>query len=104
MHFESRQGFVDEELNHLSEDYKAVCALKVNTISAPNLVIRVLPHEPAEQQVVIHLFHQQSFAADRVQHLQQLRPQQLLRRRNRRTADPCVHGVEPPGELPWLGQ
>jgi hypothetical protein len=64
----------------------------------PYLVIRVQPHKPAEQQVVIHLFHQQSLAADRVQHLQQLRPQQLLRR-NRRTAHASVHRIEVPRQL-----
>ena len=37
-------------------------------------------HEPPEQQVVIELFHQQPLASHRVQHLQQQRPQQLLRR------------------------
>ena len=37
---------------------------------------RVQTDKPAEQQVVIHLFHQQALAADRIQHLQQLRPQQ----------------------------
>ena len=45
--------------------------------------VRVQPHKPAEQQVVIHLFHQQTLAAHRVQHLQQLRSQQLLRRNRR---------------------
>src|SRR2546427_3030131 len=64
----------------------------------PNLLVQVQPYEPAKQHAVIHLFHQQTFAADRVQHLQQLRSQQLLRR-NRRTPYAGVHGVEPPRQL-----
>jgi len=38
----------------------------------PDFVIRVQADKPAEQRVVIHLFHQQPLAADRIQHLQQL--------------------------------
>src|SRR5438034_1297675 len=64
----------------------------------PNLLVQVQPYEPAKQHAVINLFHQQTFAADRVQHLQQLRSQQLLRR-NRRTPYAGVHGVEPPRQL-----
>jgi hypothetical protein len=49
----------------------------------PNGVIHVQAHEPTEQQVIVELFHQQPFAAHRVQYLQQERPQQLLRRDRR---------------------
>jgi hypothetical protein len=64
----------------------------------PDFVIRVQSHEPAKQQVVIHLFHQQALASNRVQHLQQLRPQQLLRR-NRWTTYAGVHAIEAPRNL-----
>ncbi len=43
---------------------------------------------------VQHLFHEQSHTPDRIQHLQQLCPQQLLRR-NRRPANLGIHCVEP---------
>jgi hypothetical protein len=39
----------------------------------PNGVVHVQAHEPAEQQIVVELFHQMPFAADRVQRLQQER-------------------------------
>ena len=38
------------------------------------------PHEPAEQKVVVQLFHQQPLRAHRVERLQQQRPQQPLGR------------------------
>src|ERR1039457_516631 len=57
----------------------------------PHLIVHVQPHKPPEQNVVIELLHQQPFAPDRVQHLQQQRPQQLLRR-NRW---PSVRRVQP---------
>ena len=59
----------------------------------PNLVVQVQSHEPAEQNAVIDLLHQQPLAADRVQHLQNPRSQQLLRR-NRRPAFAGLHAVE----------
>jgi hypothetical protein len=37
------------------------------------------PHTPPEQQVVLQLLDQHPFRAHRVQHLQQQRPQHLLR-------------------------
>src|ERR1017187_8193415 len=46
----------------------------------PDGVVHVQAHEPAEQQVIVELFHQQPFAAHRVQRLQQQRSQQFLRR------------------------
>ncbi len=42
-------------------------------------------HEPAEQQIVLHLLHELAFRADREQDLDQRRAQQALRR-NRRAA------------------
>ncbi len=60
----------------------------------PHRVVGIQAYKPAEQQVVIHFFHQQPLAADRIQHLQQLRPQQLLRR-DRRPSNPGIHTVEP---------
>jgi hypothetical protein len=44
----------------------------------PHGVIHTQADEPAEQQVVLQLLHQQPFAADGVQRLQQQRPEQLL--------------------------
>jgi hypothetical protein len=39
----------------------------------PDRVVHRQPDEPAEEQVVVQLFHQQPLAADRVQDLEQLR-------------------------------
>src|ERR1700733_12994110 len=38
----------------------------VRVVASPDFVVRVQPHKPAEQQVVIHLFDQQTLAAHRV--------------------------------------
>jgi hypothetical protein len=54
--------------------------------------------KPTKQHAVIDLFHQQALATNRVQHLQQLRSQQLFRR-NRRTPDPGIHRVKPSRQL-----
>jgi hypothetical protein len=59
----------------------------------PDRIIQIQPHEPAEQNVVVHLFHEQPLAAHRIQHLQQLRAQQLLWR-NRWATHFRVHLVE----------
>ena len=59
----------------------------------PDRVIHVQADKPAEQQVVVQLLHQHPLAANRVQHLQQQGPQQLLRR-NRRPPDRRVHARE----------
>ena len=64
----------------------------------PHFFVHVQSHKPTKQQAVIDLLHQQSFAANRVQHLQQLRPQQLLRR-YRRPASARVHAVESSRQL-----
>ena len=44
----------------------------------PHRFVHRQPDEPAEQQVVIELLHQQPLAANRVEDLKQLRPQQTL--------------------------
>src|SRR6266550_654790 len=59
----------------------------------PDAVIHIQTHEPAEEHVVIEFFPQQSFAAHAVEHLQQQRSQQLLRR-HRRPSLPRVKLVE----------
>jgi hypothetical protein len=46
----------------------------------PDRRIHRQPDEPAEQQIVIELFDQLALRTDRVEGLQQKRPQQLLRR------------------------
>jgi len=51
------------------------------------------PHEPAEQNVVIELLHEQPLTANRAEQLQQLRPVQALRR-NRWLAVPRVQRIE----------
>ena len=45
----------------------------------PDLVVHGKADEPAKQEIVIELLHQQPVAADGVQDLQQQGPQQLLR-------------------------
>ena len=54
---------------------------------AEHLLVQLQAHEPAVQQVVVDLLDQLALAPDRVQHLQQQRPKQLLRR-DRRPTDP----------------
>src|SRR6266487_2540829 len=46
----------------------------------PHAVVHVQSHEPAKEHVIVQFFHQQPLAAHAVEHLQQQRPQQLLRR------------------------
>src|SRR6185312_1714145 len=59
----------------------------------PNLIVHVQTHEPAKQHVVVQLFHQQALATHAVKHLQQQRPQQLLRR-DRGPTQGRIHFVE----------
>src|SRR5579859_5113271 len=49
----------------------------------PHPLVHVHPYEPSEQQVVVQLLHQQPLTADRVEDLQQQRPQQPFRRNRR---------------------
>ncbi len=59
----------------------------------PDPIVHRQADEPAKQQVVIELLHQQPLAADRVEDLQQLRAQQALRR-NRRSSRRGIQPVE----------
>ena len=59
----------------------------------PNNLIQVQAHKPAEQNAIVDLLHQQPLAPHRIEHLQQLRPQKLLRG-NRRPPAFGIHGVE----------
>ena len=61
----------------------------------PYRVVHVPADEPANQEVVVEFLHQQSFAPDRVEHLQHQRAQQLFGR-DRRTP----RRGRPPGEAP----
>jgi hypothetical protein len=64
----------------------------------PHLVVDSEPDEPAEEQVVIQLLHQQFFTPDRVEDLQEQRPQEPLGR-DTRPAAARVHFVEARREL-----
>lgn len=57
----------------------------------PDLVIHVEADEPAKQQVVLDLLHEQPLGADGVQPLKQRRPEELFRPDRR----PVAVGVEP---------
>jgi len=63
-----------------------------------HLVVQVQSDKPTEQHAVVDLFHQQPLAANRIQHLQQLRSQQLLGR-NRQTPRAGVHRIKPARQL-----
>jgi hypothetical protein len=65
----------------------------------PGLVVHIQAHEPAKQEVVIRLLHEQALAADGVQHLQEQGPEQLLRRDGVASLA-GIHGLKVPGELP----
>jgi hypothetical protein len=65
----------------------------------PDLVVHGQAHEPAKQEVVIQLFHQQPLAADGVQHLEEQGPEQLLRWDGGASLL-GVYGLKVPGELP----
>ena len=53
----------------------------------PDRIVDPKPDEPAEQQIVVELLHQLALRSDRVERLQQQRPQQLLRRDRGPTAE-----------------
>ncbi len=59
----------------------------------PHRVVDLQSDEPAEQQVVVELLHQQPLAANRIEHLQQQRPEQPLRS-DRRPALGRIQAVE----------
>jgi len=62
----------------------------VNTVGTQTGSSIDRPHEPAEQQVVLHLLHQLRLGADREQDLHQRGPEQAFRRDTR----PAVDRVE----------
>src|SRR5450631_3832495 len=65
----------------------------------PDRIVDVQTHEPAKQQVVVQLLHQLTLRPHRIEYLQKLRTDQLLRR-NRRTPAPCVKPLELRVQLP----
>ncbi len=86
-----REVFVRHQTALLSQHRHFVQKLRCHRIAIEPITVlgehRVVPErlidrdsqEPAKQQVVLQLLHQQPLAADRVEQLQQLRTQQLLR-------------------------
>jgi hypothetical protein len=56
----------------------------------PDRIVDAEPHEPAEQEIVLHLLHQLALRPDREQNLDQRCPQQPLRR----DRGPSFGGVE----------
>src|SRR5208283_2788379 len=46
----------------------------------PHLIIHRKAYKPSKQQVVVQLLHQQPFASNRIEHLQQKSSDQFLRR------------------------
>jgi hypothetical protein len=65
----------------------------------PDRFVHIHADEPAKQQVVVQLLHQQALAANRVEDLQQLRPQQPLRR-DRGPPHAGIQPVELAGHVP----
>ncbi len=64
----------------------------------PDRIVHGQAHEPPKQEVVVELLHQQPLAPDRVEHLKQQGPEQLLRG-NGRPARPGVEAGKPGGQL-----
>jgi hypothetical protein len=94
---------VVEQLCH--ELLKNVALLKAVAVlgerrRVPHRIVRGKPDEPAIQQIVVELLHQLSLRADAVEHLQQQRAQQPLRR-HRRTS---IAGVKPAKAVRQLTQ
>ena len=91
--------FVDapEKVRRQVRAKKALPVLGENGM-VPDLVVHGQTHEPAKQEIVIQLLHQQSFAADGVKDLEQQGPQRLLRG-DRRACLPGIHGLKVPGEV-----
>jgi hypothetical protein len=65
----------------------------------PDGIVHAQPDEPAEEEVILELLHEQPLAPHGVEDLQQQRPQQLLRG-DRRPARRGVQPREPSRELP----
>ena len=74
----------------MSSDPVAILAKRAGI---PDRRIHRQADKPAEQQVVIQLLHQLPFRADRVERLQQQRPQQLFGR-DARAANTRIKLVE----------
>ena len=88
---------VEEAPCHLTLEQAFAQAREVRLIESALLQTHV--QEPAEQNVVIELFHQQALTPNRVEQLQQLGAQEALGR-NRRAAMPRVERVEFTRHLP----
>ena len=80
----TRRGFI----------FQQTVAVLGEHCDVPHRLVQVHADEPTEQDAVVNLFHQQSLVAHRVQHLNQLRAQQLLGR-NRWPAGLGVHVIKP---------
>src|SRR5439155_9547994 len=65
----------------------------------PDRFVHLQAHEPAEQDVVVELLHQQPLTPNRVEQLQQLRTQEALGR-NRRAAVLRIERIELARHLP----
>ncbi len=91
----SRLGFVqhrlEEQRRHVGGQQPVPILAEHRRV--PHRVIDVQADKPSEQQVVFQLLHQHPLAADRVQHLQQQRAEQLFWR-NRGAADVRIHAGE----------
>jgi hypothetical protein len=70
--------FGKELLRHLGGQQPVAVLRKHRMV--PHRVVHAQAHKPAEQQVVVDLLDQQPLRAHRVEHLQQQRPQNVLRR------------------------
>src|SRR5216683_3351484 len=75
------QHFGEELRCHVARQ-QPVAVLAVDR-GHPDRLIHIQTHEPAEQQVVAQLFHQEPFAANAIQDLEKQSLQQLLRRDGR---------------------
>lgn len=71
------QNFLKQRLGDISFQ-QPVAVLAVDRCY-PHLLVHLQTHEPAEQQVILQLFHQHPLTAHAVQNLQQKRPQELFR-------------------------
>ena len=71
-----------KKLSAISPSSKPIAILREHR-HVPDSIVHLEPHEPTEQQVVLELLHQHPLAANRVEHLKQQGPQQLLRRHRR---------------------
>src|SRR5262249_54055436 len=87
------QHLLEKGLRHVALQQPIAVFRKYRRI--PYRIVHVQIHKPTEQEVVVQLLQQESLAAHRVEHLQQQRPQQFLRR-YRGPARARVQGLEGP--------